>query len=1051
MQADTVSQKRTGTVLFADVAGFTAFAERIGEEAAFEMIRDVSSRMQNAIRDHSGTVGEFRGDGIMALFSVTEGLENGPLRACQAALQIREGIAGAEAEMKKRYGAAPRVRVGLHCGPLVVGDVSGGTKAHVTIIGDTANTASRLESMAEPGQVVISRDLFALVEGQVDATDLGPHRMKGKAQPMQVYALNAVNEGVSRFDAARSRGLSTFFDREAEIAALNESLAHARSGKTAVALVEGEPGIGKSRLLYEFEQSLPEDEVRLHKGECRADGATVPYLPFAELVRTALRLKPEATPDEARAQVARMIEVMGFDPDRTRPYLMTLLGKAADDDAQRGESPDMIGARIRQVLIDLIEYSCAQSPMVLVIEDLHWADPGTVQLLETLIEEPRDWPLMIIGTFRPGFRQEWYGRSHVTHITPSPISEDAVTALIREVMSGSDRADDMAALAIQKADGNPLYAEEIAKFLVQQRENAGGATGEIGDIVLPTNLQNMVMERFDRLGAECRMMLQAASAIGRRFDAQIASQVAQKEPPISITLLEEAVEVDLIRPTATGYEFKHALVQDAIYDTLLRGPRKTLHAAIAEELAHRYSNRPEEAAEGLAHHYDKADKPEQAVPHLIAAGQRNLSLFSLNVAEDFFARAFELVTSNELPLTSEKVAGLFSGWFEVQQWHAEFGRSIRLFEAERERIETAASSPAQYARILGLVGVAYTQDMQFDKARPLFDEAIAIGERTNDRAAITDGCLGLMVLNCTQPRAGSWEDTQSLAERIHTLWGDDAQPYHRTYCDFYQNWSHSIRGDIDFALENGKALYEKGREMQFSGAIGWGAICIAFNNAYNENYERAIEIASIGAEEGGGMVDKLVCLGLKGLSMVLNGDVKGGAAILDDIFAQRGELDFRGIENIVDGPVGLAKALGGDLAGGVSWINDAIERARSGGNMHGAAMSHISLGTLYLLLATGDEKPDFKTLARNAIFLLRNAPFAKSKAIAHFDAALEMGRAAGMHGVVAQAAHGKGLALKAARKIDKARAALTEAKEAVGRIRWSMMANRIETDLAALG
>ena len=206
MQTEAVnSQKRTGTVLFADVAGFTAFAERIGEEAAFEMIRDVSARMQTAIHDHSGTVGEFRGDGIMALFSVTKGIEDGPLRACQAALQIQHGIAGAEAEMLHTYGAAPRVRIGVHCGPLVVGDVSGGDKAHVTIIGDTANTASRLESMAEPGQIVISRDIHALVEGQIDVTDLGKRQMKGKSRPMHVFALEAVNKDLSRFEAALSR------------------------------------------------------------------------------------------------------------------------------------------------------------------------------------------------------------------------------------------------------------------------------------------------------------------------------------------------------------------------------------------------------------------------------------------------------------------------------------------------------------------------------------------------------------------------------------------------------------------------------------------------------------------------------------------------------------------------------------------------------------------------------------------------------------------------------------------------------------------------------
>ncbi|MFT7596406.1 MAG: class 3 adenylate cyclase/tetratricopeptide (TPR) repeat protein, partial [Paracoccaceae bacterium] len=772
MQVGTFkSEKRSGTVLFADVVGFTSIAERIGEEAAFEMIRDVSARMQAAVYDHLGTVGEFRGDGIMALFSVTKGLEDGPLHACQAALEIQQGMAAAAAEMTLAYGAAPEIRVGLHCGPLVVGDVTGGTKSHVTIIGDTANTASRLEAIAQPGQIVISRDLFALVEGQVVVSDLGQQQIKGKANPLQVYALEMVNENISRFDAARSRGLSTFFDREPELAALDEVHAQALRGQTTVALIEGEPGIGKSRLLYEFEKRLPEGEVRILKVDCRADGATVPYLPFVELVRRALQLTAEATPQDTSAHVDRMIKVMDLDPTRARAYLLTLLGKASEGDAQRGESPDMIGARIRQVLIDLIAYACGQGPVVLMIEDLHWADPSTVQVLQTLIEEPRAWPLMLIGTFRPGFRQIWNTQSVTRHITPGPISEYAASTLIKEIMIGSDKADEMATLAIQKAEGNPLYAEEIAKFLMQQQAVPTASPGNGREVVLPTNLQNMVMERFDRLDSDCRKILQAASVIGRRFDAQIAAEAAQKHPPLRPELLAEAVSVDLIRPAETGYEFKHALVQDAIYDTLLRGQRKTLHAAIAAELQQRYSNRPEEAAESLAHHYDQAEMSECAVPHLITAGQRNLNLFSLDVAESFFARAFDLVTSNALPMTPKYVAALFSGWFEVQQWRAEFGRTIRLFEAEHDRIKSAEST-SHYARILGLVGVAYCQDMQFDKARELFDQAIEIGERSNDRLAITDGYLGLMVINCSQPRDGSWEDTQRLAASIQDLWGE---------------------------------------------------------------------------------------------------------------------------------------------------------------------------------------------------------------------------------------------------------------------------------------
>ena len=1040
------SQKRSGTVLFADVAGFTDIAERLGEEVAFDMIQNLSATMQAAIHDHSGTVGEFRGDGIMALFGVTTGLEDGPLHACQAALHIQRTISQAGADMTRRYGEAPRVRIGLHCGPLVIGDVGDSNKAHVTIIGDAANVASRLETAATPGQILISQDLLNLVEGQVEISDLGRVRVKGKKAPLQIYQLIAVHEKITRFEVSKSRGLSTFLDREAELDQLTSVYDRAARGDIAVADIRGEPGIGKSRLLYEFERRLPEG-IRVLKGDCRAGGASTPFLPFAELLRFLLAIDEEATAAQTAARIDRMLDHMGFDGHEVRPYLMTMLGKAHDSEAVRGESADMIGARMRQIIIDMICFSARENPVVLIIEDLHWADVGTEQVINQLIRISDPVSLLILCTYRPTYTAPWHAHPRAFHVAPGPISQAAVSALISEVMVGSDKAIGMAALAIEKADGNPLYAEEIAKFMVQQQ-------GETGTLVLPANLQNMVMERFDRLDGPCRDLLQSAAAIGRKFDPQIAYQIAGGPSAFDPSILDAAVTAEIVLSPVGGdddYSFKHALVQDAIYDTLLAAQRRDLHARIGIELETRYTNRAEEAAESLARHFDEADMPHKAAPYLIVAGMRNLSLFSLDAANRSFARAFVLIEEHALQLPGNQIASLFAGWFEVQQWRAEFGRTVALFESQTARLQDAATDP-RYARILGLVGVAYCQNMQFDRARQQLDEAIVIGERTNDRDAITYGCLGLMVIECTRPQAGYWERNHALIARINDLLGDEPHPYYRTYCTFYECWSHSIRGDFAFSIEKGHVLFEMGKRTNFSGAIGWGAICIAYNEVQSENFETAIKYASAGAEAAGGQVDRMVCLAVKAFAMLMTPETKGnveeGTKLLTEIGEMGDRLDYRGVENMVDGPIGLAKVLGGDLGGGVRCIRSAIANAMQTGNLHGAAQSHVALGLLYLQLATGKERPDLAMLRRNALFLLREAPFAKSRAITHFDAAIALGREVDMYGVLAQAFHGKALALKASRKVDLAREALLEARESVSKIDWAMMKDRIEDAIA---
>lgn len=1039
------SQKRNGTVLFADVAGFTSFAERLGEEVAFDMIQGLSSTMQDAIHTFGGTVGEFRGDGIMALFGVTTGLEDGPLRACQAALHIQARVGEARAEMTRRYGEAPRVRIGLHCGPLVVGDVSDGSTAHVTIIGDAANVASRLESAAEPGQILISQDLMQLVDGQVEVRDLGPVHLKGKTKPLQIFQLEHVREKVTRFGVAKSRGLSTFCDRASELARLGTILDQAREGRIVLADIKGEPGIGKSRLVHEFMTGLS-DGVRVLNGDCRAGGAETPFLPFADLLRNLLALEDGATAEKTARHIDRMLAHTGFGSDDVRQYYLKLLGKAGETEAVPGESADMIGARMRQVLVDSILYTARNRAVVLIIEDLHWADRGTVRVIDQLVRTDAHVPLMVLCTYRPTFDAPWQNFAGTHLIAPPPISEAGVSAIIQEIMSGSSRSAELATLAVEKADGNPLYAEEIAKFLMQQDDLSG-------TMVLPASLQNMVMERFDKLDGKSRAVLQAGSAIGRKFDACMAHRIAGDIGEFDTGTLEAAVIAEIILPSdqvADEFRFKHALVQDAIYDTLLATQRRGLHALVAQELENRFSNRPEEAAESLAWHFDAADMPRKAVPNLITAGMRNLGLFSLDAANRSFARAFALVQEHDLTLTAEQTATLFSGWFEVQQWRAEFGRTVSLFESQKARLQIAHQDP-RYARILGLAGVAYCQNMQFKRARVQLDEAIAIGERTNDRDAIIYGSLGLMVIECTRPQPGYWERSHLLVARINDLLGDEPHPYYRTYCTFYESWSHSIRGDLAFPIEKGHALFDLGKRINFSGAIGWGAICIAYNEAQSENFDVAIEYASAGAEAAGGLVDRMVCLAIQGYSMLMTArspdQIAAGTRIIEEVSALGEALDYRGVENMVDGPLGLAKVLAGDLGGGVRRLHEAIGNAMETGNLHGAAQSHVALGMIYLKLATGTERPSFDILRRNAMFLLREAPFAKSRAIAQFDTAIDLGRKVEMFGVVAQALFGKGMVLKAKRKPDAARAALVEAQEVLTRINWPMMTARVDRAL----
>ena len=296
-------ERRQVTVLFADMVGFTSISEKLGEEGTFALIQPIYELMAAAVREQVGSVKDFTGDGIMALFGAPDALEDAPLRACRAGLTIQARLSDNAAAIETKHGVRPQMRIGISSGLAVITRIRS-ESAVVTALGDTVNLASRLQSLAEPGTVYLSEATQHLVEGLVETTFAGSHFIKGKAEPQKVYRLDAIRPGVTRFQAAVGRGLSTYFGRERELDILKRGLAQARS-RLQVIDITAEPGMGKSRLLYEFRQRIGEEKVFILSGNCSPDGRQTPFSPFIEIVRGSFQVKA----GEAEAEIARKLEI----------------------------------------------------------------------------------------------------------------------------------------------------------------------------------------------------------------------------------------------------------------------------------------------------------------------------------------------------------------------------------------------------------------------------------------------------------------------------------------------------------------------------------------------------------------------------------------------------------------------------------------------------------------------------------------------------------------------------------------------------------------------
>jgi class 3 adenylate cyclase len=450
------AERRQVTVLFADMVGFTTFSERSGEEAAFTLMRTLSKLMDDAVREQGGAVQAFTGDGIMAVFGAPVAFEDAPLRACRAALSILQKLKTEAGELKIKYGVEPHLRIGLNSGAAVVGAVQAGDDAGATVLGDTVNVAARLQTLAGPGQVVLSEARHRLVQGLVDVEAAGEHEVKGKTERQKIFRLHGIRRGAARFDRSISVGLTAYVGRSRQMEVLESALESAKLGLRVID-IEGEPGIGKSRLIHEFRKHIADRQVFVLSGNCVPDGRQTPFLPFIDIVRSSFRL----TEGEAEAEIARKLDkglnLFGLASDQNLGLLLNLLGLKPPEGSLKGLDGVLVGLRSRDLLLQLLQARSNLTPIVMILEDLHWIDSVSEELLTRLITAEDKFPLLIIETHRPEYQPPWADQPAATRQELQPLAAGDTSEILRARLGVSELPADLVALVIHKAEGNPLF------------------------------------------------------------------------------------------------------------------------------------------------------------------------------------------------------------------------------------------------------------------------------------------------------------------------------------------------------------------------------------------------------------------------------------------------------------------------------------------------------------------------------------------------------------------------------------------------------------------
>jgi class 3 adenylate cyclase/tetratricopeptide (TPR) repeat protein len=1040
------------TVLFADMVGFTAISERLGEEGTYALIQPVYELMAGAVREQGGSVKDFTGDGIMALFGVPAALEDGALRACRAALLINERLAGATPAIEAQHGVRPQMRIGINSGLAVVTQI-GGEGANMTALGDTVNLASRLQTLAEPGAVLLSEATHRLVQGLVETSPAGTHVIKGKAESQRLFRLNVIRHGAARFDAALSRGLTAYVGRNRELETLERCLHSIDSGLQIVDVV-GEPGIGKSRLLHEFRRQVADNRVRILTGSCSPDGQQTPFLVFIEVVRGAFRVSA----GEAETRVSRNLEegLKGLDlhSPLNLGLMLNLLGLKAPEGALRGLDGVLIGLRTRDLLQSLLRARCRFTPVIMLFEDLHWIDTASEEVLAKIVASDEPLTLLIIHTRRSEYSPSWAGQPRVVALPLGPLSVQETSLIVQARLGVEQLPQAVAKLVTEKAEGNALFAEEIASFLLERgavRRTASGLEFDSAAVAatLPASVQALLTSRVDRLTSENRKLLQAAAVIGRRFDVDLLASVGSAAGEIDPGLAAMRL-LDLVQPDekSRDYIFKHALVRDALYNSLLAGPRTALHLKAAEEIERRSGNRLAEVAEVLAHHYCQTDRAERAFKYLTMAGKKSLGVYSLDEAERYFDRALELYESKPSCAETNSIVDFIAAMAQLLLAKSSFKKLKQIVRKYLPRIEALGDLP-ETVIVLSNYTFAALMNCEHTSAIPAAERALAMAERLGDNrskayARASTIMSKTMFAQLSQEEA-HYHRRLLISESEHV---DDA--YLHSLVFFASTWDFVQRGHTDLARARALELGAYGQRLGDPRALGWCLSILGWvdiiDERYNEAFEHGEECIRVALAE----YERHAGLSVKGIGQIFRGQVREGAELLYELRQQLMTAEDSYMVFGIDPPLGVAKVLEGDFSGGIRFLEELLRRNEAAKNRFGADLARLYRAETYIELLAPKQMPPFRVLLKNMPFLAITAFTGRKRAIELLLQAQQNVMFRGDSHFLARIDADLGLLYKMGKQQERAREHLQKARPIAAHLKAEALLGKIDAALAEL-
>jgi class 3 adenylate cyclase/predicted ATPase len=986
------AERRQLTVMFCDLVDSTKLSSQRDPEEYREMVRAYQKVCSEVITRFEGHVAQLLGDGLLVYFGYPVAHEDDAQRAVRTGLGILATMGGLNSRLQPEKGIQLALRLGIHTGLVVVGEMGGAGRQEQLALGEVPNIASRIEGLAQPNTVAISEATYRLVQGYFDCEALGEQTLRGVTEPVHVYRVLQASGARGRLDVAVTRGLTPLVGRESEVTLLLERWEQVKAGQGQVVLLSGDAGIGKSRLVQMLKEHVANESHTLW--ECRSlsyfDNTAL--FPLTDLFQRLLRFQAEDTPDTKLEKLVSALSQYRLTLEESVPLFAPLLALPLPEHhyPPLNLSPQRQRQKTLETIVAILLELAEHQPVLFIVEDLHWTDPSTLELLNLVLDQTPTASMLVLLTCRPHFQPAWHHRSYLTEITVNRLSHTQVEQIVAGITDGKTLPQEVIQQVIAKTDGVPLFVEEMTKAILESGQLTAvdghyELVGLLSTLTIPATLQDSLMARLDRL-VTAKGVAQIGAMIGRQFAYPLLQAVSQLD---AITLQRELgrlVEAEIVyqrgMPPQSTYVFKHALIQDAAYQSLLKSTRQQYHQRIALVLEAQFPDTVEAQPELLAHHCTEAGLIAQAVGYWHKAGQRAIERSANMEAIEHLHRGLELLKA--LPGTSERIPQelllltTLGPALTVTKGYAD--AEVEYTYARAQELCTQVEETPQLFPVLWGLWVFANGRAKHQTARALGAQLLTLAQHVRDSALLLEAHhalwttlfhLGEVVIAHEHVQQGMLLYNREQ-HHTHTFLYGGHDP--GVCCGNFASRALWLLGYPEQALQRSKVALSLAQHLSHPFSLAYalyaGAILHQLRREAQAVYDQAEAAMAIGTAQGFRYVLALGMM-LRGWALTEQGNSAMGVTQIQQGCAA---LQATGTENLLPWFLAvLAEAYGKErqVEKGLTVLDEALTWVRKNEERSNEAELHRLKGELLLVQSPGNHT-EAETCFQHAISIAQN-------------------------------------------------------------------------------